>query len=225
MSQTAAIQPESPNPYAVGPYEDCPWLFDFYFNGVLMPKWSRCWPTAFLDRFTKPQEEWDNAIGDRDLYLIEIKIDHVGVIESAPAAIFLFALQRVLLLSLAHQEFAVEVTKNFGNGSDPNEVWNGLVEGAFQMRDLVTRDRLAIWTSGKEFDQVRLQGIVEKHRAKPQIELLPHQMDLSRAARSKIRGQVRALHRIAHSGEFSKEIRSQLHQLQMPEEGFFQFVT
>jgi hypothetical protein len=46
------------NPY---PDEEFPW--NFYFNGVLMPKWGACWSLASVSRFLTPEKSWDNDVG------------------------------------------------------------------------------------------------------------------------------------------------------------------
>lgn len=82
------------------PDSDFPW--NFYFNGVLMPKWGASWilPPALACG----EDEYLEDIGVRDLQILGCRIDHVGVVESADPQIFMFCIQKLLLLYLEHQD-------------------------------------------------------------------------------------------------------------------------
>ena len=136
--------PRTPeNPY---PDEEFPW--NFYFNGVLMPKWGACWGLTQLSRFLKPSESWDNDVGHRDICLIEYRIDHVGAVESAEPDLFIYTVQEVLFLLLDQKDAVLESLRTTPQCSNPDWVYHGLVSAALQMRRLASEQQIAFWVSG-----------------------------------------------------------------------------
>src|SRR5258708_16488804 len=139
------------------PKKDFPWTF--YFNGVAMPKWGACWP-AFPDG---DHQNWDWEVGPRDFYIIRCKIDHVGSIESANPHVFIYAVQEFLCLLLTEQKWALhQCRRPASSHAPPEEVYQGLLEAAFDIRARARHDGHAFWISGYEADRLRL---VEAMRA------------------------------------------------------------
>ncbi len=127
------------------PEKDFPWTF--YFNGVAMPKWGACWPSF------KPemQANWDWDVGPRDFYVISCKIDHVGKVESASPHVFLYAVQELLCVLFTEREGVLERIRNWKHPqAKPQEVYQGLVDAAFAMRERTQKDGVAFWISGYE---------------------------------------------------------------------------
>lgn len=151
---------EGPNPDY--PESDFPWTF--YFNGVALPKWSGCWFLAGIADFFGDSRDtwWDWDVGPRDIWTLYTKIDHVGTIESAEPDVFLYAVQEVLCVLFAQKEAVIhklQRPKKFK--ADENEIYQGLVDGAFAMRELLCNDRCAFWTSGYEGDRLRLMQAMQ----------------------------------------------------------------
>jgi hypothetical protein len=197
------------NPY---PDDEFPW--SFYFNGVLMPKWGACWGLAQVCRFLKPAESWDNDVGPRDVCLIAFRIDHVGAIESAEPDVFIYTVQEVLCILLGQKEAMLESLRTGSVSSKADEVYNGLVSAALQVRRLASEQQVAFWTSGYEQDRLRLLSAIEHARlppSDPRYKAPPHRRRLvDELARCKERQRSR-LHSLAQSGQLEKELRRELH--------------
>jgi hypothetical protein len=198
------------------PDNDFPWTF--YFNGVALPKWGACWAMAGVGSFNDPN--WERDVGPRDIYILECRIDHVGVVESADPDIFRYVAQEVLCILLDKRDAVFEklrlTAKLERSGSfpaDPDEIYQGLLEAAFQMRELTIRDRRAFWTNGYESDRLRL---IEALRLaslppdRPDYAPPPHVRSPRGSLESLWREQAKTLHRVASSGGKSKELRRRL---------------
>ena len=145
---------------------ECPWTF--YFNGVALPKWGACWAMAGLHGFNEP--DWGSDVGPRELYILQCRIDHVGVVESADPDIFRYAVQEVLCILLEKRdavfeklEHSAKLERSWSFPADPAEIYEGLLEAAFQMREMTIRDRQAFWTNGYEADRLMLIEAAGKH--------------------------------------------------------------
>jgi hypothetical protein len=193
------------------PDRDFPWTF--YFNGVAMPKWAAQWPPV-----PSNSSDWDKNVGPRDLYIIRCKIDHIGKIESANPHIFLYAVQEILcLLVTEHEAVMQHYERNAQHWSvHPEEIFNGVLEGAFQMRERVRKDGHAFWTSGYEADcfslvqAIRRANLPPKH---PEFEAPPHVRDQQRLLKMYWDSQIRTLHRAATQEGVSKALRKRLLEL------------
>lgn len=157
---------------------------------------------------------WDNDIGPRDIYILNCRIDHVGTIESADPDVFRYAVQEILCILLDKREAVFEKLKNTTHSpANVDEVYHDLVDGAFQMRELTIRDGLAFWTRGYESDCSRLVEAIRRAsltQDDPDHESPPHVRSLNSQIESLWRKQVRTLHRVASSGDLSKEMRKRL---------------
>ncbi len=198
------------------PDKDFPW--NFYFNGELMPKWAACWDMAEVGRFVQPERDACEDVSDRDIYIIMCMIDHVGVVESADPDIFLYAAQEVLYLHLYHRDRVLaSIAEHPRYGPSAREVFSGLVEGAFRMRQLTLERGCAFWTSGYDTDGQLLLEAMRRSAVPPgapDYEPPPHVSRLRALVRHYRNDQVPRLHRLAQSGRFDKELRKKLHEIQ-----------
>lgn len=201
------MTPSEEDPY---PDEEFPW--NFYFNGVLMPKWGYCWPSECIDHVLA-EKKWDNDVGERDIYFIYCRIDHVGVSESADSAFFVYAVQGILCKLLGQSDEAMKWIRSNPAFSDAEEVYEGLVSAAFKMRQLVLENGIAMWTSGYEQDRLRLvedMRLAQLPESDPDYKPLPHRRRIAAEVNGYIEDQRARLHGLAHSGKFPKALRKQL---------------
>lgn len=189
------------------PAEEFPW--NFYFNGVLMPKWGAQW---WLPKDALSSSQWDWDVGHRDVWLISTRLDHVGVVESADARVFLYAVQEALGILLERKS---EVIASIEAGGYPGlEVYEGAVSAALQMRRLVEEQQRAFWTSGYEADRLRLVEVMERAALSPEdprFQPAPHVRAYDRDMQRALEQQRKRLHGLAQSGQWSKEWRRELH--------------
>jgi hypothetical protein len=191
--------------------KDFPWTF--YFNGVPMPKWGAQWPWLGAGEHTN----WDQDIGPRDFYITRCKIDHVGKVESASPHVFLYAVQELLCLLFTERDGVMELIRdaNYPN-TQPKEVYDGLVEAAFEMRALTQRDRMAFWTSGYQDDQMRLMEAMRRAAlapADPEFVPAPHVKSRQAELQRHWKQQIKILHGAAGAGDVPKELRKRLLEL------------
>jgi hypothetical protein len=198
------------------PEKDFPWTF--YFNGEAMPKWAACWSMAGVGSFVHPEKDACEDVSERDIYIIVCTIDHIGV-ESADPDIFLYAVQEVLYLLLYHSDrILASISEHPRGANSAREIFTGLVEGAFRMRQLVHDQRCAFWTSGYEANN---EGLKESMRraalppASPDYAPPPHLARMRSMARFYQEQQISRLHRLAQSGRFDKATRKRLNELRM----------
>jgi len=78
----------------------------------------------------------------------------------------------------------------------------GLLEAAFQMRELTLRDRRAFWTNGYESDRLRLNEAIRLASLLRTTLTMHHRRSpfAPRSLESLWREQAKALHRVASSG-------------------------
>lgn len=179
-----------------------------------MPKWGACWGLAEVSRFLEPDMQWDNHVGHRDVYLIECRIDHVGVPESADPDLFTYAVQEVLCVLLAQREAVKESLRTSSVPVDADEVYAGLVSAALLMRRLTREQRMAFWTSGYDADRLRLLETMELARlpaTDPRHVPPPHLRRFAGELAGRIKDQESKLHSLAQSGQFHKDLRRELH--------------
>ena len=194
------------------PDNEFPWTF--YFNGATLPKWGACWGMVDICSFIDPRGSWEWDVGPRDIYIIDCRIDHVGVIESADPAILRYAVQEVLCILLDKRDAVFEKLKGpWDFPTDSEEIYHGLLEAAFQMRDLTIRENRAFWTSGYESDRLKLAEAIRRASVpsdSPDYAPPPHLRSLRSQLESFWRQQAKTLHRVASSGIKSKELRKRL---------------
>lgn len=191
------------------PEKDFPW--SFYFNGEVMPKWGACWSMAGVLNYLHLEHDGGQDDGRPNIHRIYCQIDHVGVIESADPEIFIFAVQEVLHILLSQRD-AVHAALI----EHPQDVYPGLVEAAFRMRELAVEQRRAFWTSGYEADGMQLIEVMRRCQLSadsPEFTLPPHIQHMRRALKYEREAQVRRLHQLAQSGQFDKDTRKKLHEI------------
>ena len=179
-----------------------------------MPKWGACWGLAEVSRLLEPDKDWDNDVGHRDIYLIECRIDHVGVPESADPDLFIYAVQEVLCVLLGQRDAVMESLRTSSEPCDAEEVYEGLVSAALQMRRLTSGQRMAFWTSGYEADRLRLVESMELAllpASDPRHAPPPHLRRFAGELAWRIKDQTSKLHSLAQSGQFHKDLRRELH--------------
>ena len=191
------------------PEKDYP--FNFYFNGEQLPKWGASWSLAQLPDFLNDHEDDFH----RNVWVLYCRIDHVGVIESADAEFFICAIQEILYILLSQRELVFTKLANQSYGT-PDEIYAGLVDAAFLMRELTITCKYALWTSGCEIDQ---QGLIEAIRCcnlpkeSPEFMQLPHLRQMQSRLETQHQWQIRQLHQLAQSGKLDKSLRKKLHEL------------
>jgi hypothetical protein len=193
------------------PEADFPWTF--YFNGVAMPQWGANWPSFALDEY----KNWDWDVGPRDLYLIRHKIDRVGTLESANPHVFVYAVQEILCLLLTERKGVLGQIREWAGTETPaEEIYDGLLAAAFEMRASVRREGRAFWTSGYEADRLLLVEAMRRASlpaADPDFLSPPHVQSWRRHLERLWKDQVKTLHHVAASGNLSQELRKKLSEL------------
>lgn len=156
----------------------------------------------------------DNDVGHRDVYLIACRIDHVGVPESADPDLFIYAVQEVLCVLLGQRAAVMESLRTSSVVCDADEIYEGLVSAALEMRRLTSEQRMAFWISGYEADRLWLVESMELARlpsSDPRHAPPPHLRHFASELASRIKGQTSMLHGLAQSGQFDKQLRRVLH--------------
>jgi hypothetical protein len=198
-------------------YSDKGFPWNFYFNGELMPKWGACWGMAGIGDFLQPEKDACDDISDRDVYITYCKIDHVGVVESADPDVFLYAIQQVIYLLLHNQDTVrADIAKHYSSYSPPEDIFNGILDAAFRMRELVIEQSCAFWTSGYEEDCKALMHVMQSSKLpvdSPAYLPPPHIARVRAFIQNRHKDQVVMLHKLAQSGHFAKDLRKRLHEI------------
>lgn len=183
----------------------------FYFNGEPVSLWARAWNEAGIPDLLGESDAWDEELGYRDVWMVTCKIDHTGTVESADPDEFLYVVQEVALLLLNHRERALGSLKTVAG--DPEAAFRELVDGLFQMRELLQEKRIAFWCSGDEelqaaclerMERSSLSASDPRHLPPPHIE---HQRRLLKGL---LEVQAKSLHALAHSRRFDRALRKEL---------------
>lgn len=197
------------------PDNELPWTF--YFNGIALPKWGACWGMADVCSFNDPRNNWELDVGPRDIFILDCRLDNIGVVESADPDIFRYAVQEVLCILLDKREAVFEkLRREWDFPADPDEIYADLVEAAFQMRELVIRDGRAFWITGYEPDRLQLVEAIQRASlppGNPDYAPPPHVRSLRSQLESFWRQQAKILHRVASTGGKTKEFRKRLLQV------------
>ena len=176
-----------------------------------MPKWGACWGMVGLSSFLTPEADFDEDVGHRDVYITYCQIDHVASVESADPDVFIYCIQEVIHILLSQRDSMV--AKLSGK---PPEVYSGVVEAAWRMRELAVKQHRAFWTSGYEADRVRLIETMRRCQLpsdSPEFTLPPHVQHLRRALQVAREMQLRQFHRLAQSAQLDKDTRRRLHEI------------
>jgi hypothetical protein len=193
------------------PGEDFP--YTFYFNGAPMPKWGANWPAFGTGNY----KNWDWDVGPRDLYLIRYKIDRVGTLESANPHIFVYAVQEIMCLLLTERKGVMDQIREWaGTETSPEEIYEGVLAAAFEMRATVRRDGRAFWTSGYEADRLRLIEAIRRASLPvndPDFSPPPHVQAWRSHTEGLWKDQLKTLQQVAASKNLSQELRKKLAEL------------
>jgi len=192
-------------------YPDKDYPFTFFFNGESLPKWGACWSLAQL---AESLDSKGNSF-HREVWALYCQIDHVGVVESADADFFTCAIQEIMHIFLGQRDSVLTKLKEQSYGS-PKEIYAGLIEATFRMRELTVAHKYALWTSGYETDrQCLVQTIRRCHLPSdsPEFIQFPHIRHLETEIRLRHDSQIRELHQLAQSGKLEKAHRKRLHGL------------
>jgi hypothetical protein len=194
-------------------YSEAEFPWTFYFNGAAMPKWGANWP-AFTP---ENHANWDWDVGPRDFYIIHCKIDHVGTLESANPHVFLYAVQEILCLLLTERDGVLKRIQSWArNWAEPEEVYEGLLTAAFEMRASARREGRAFWTSGYEADRLRLVEAMRRASLPandPEFASPPHVQAWRNHLERLWKDQIKTLQHVAASGHLSNELRKKLSEL------------
>lgn len=180
-----------------------------------MPKWGACWGLAGMGALLLERES-SAKLPKRHIDNVYCKIDHVGVSESEDADLMLCVVQEVLLFFLTQREAVLNTLGERASVHSTQEVYQGLVNTAFEMRRLILEQKRAFWTSGYEIDQQRL---IKRMNAAalpvddPEFQLPPHLQSRASTLAFWNKQQRADLHRLAQSSAFNKELRTKLHQI------------
>lgn len=195
------------------PYSDNEFPWNFYFNGVHMPKWGGCWGLAQITQFLKPEEEWDNDISDRAVYLIGCRMHHVGATESEEPGLFTYAIQEVLCILFGHRDTLLQSIRTSSVSCSAEEVYDGLVSAAVKMRKLVCDKQLAFWITGYEEDRLRLLQRMERSQlspSTPDYEPAPHIEQKAYELACGLESQRTKLYELAQSGKMPPDLMREL---------------
>lgn len=210
---------ERPYPYEI---EGRDWTL--FFNGEPMPRHAQLWEFA-----VKPLlgVTCDDPVGWPDVVSVVWGLETVGGVESCAPAIFVYAVQELLLCALEQQDRTLACLRANPNVPAPaEEVLQGLIEGAFQMRNAVLQQKMAYWSVGyEEWELPALRHEMEAATELPVSHMLPpHQR--KRLSWLKILVQVQAgrFHQLAQSGTLPKEMRRRLHNVRVPDDDFLRLI-
>ena len=128
------------------PYPDGVRSCTLFFNGEPMPKNAELWWSCVdpLHDIVR-----DQGVGWADVVDVVWGLESVGKVESCAPALFVHAVQELILYALEKDD---RIRGMLGeSNSSPEavaEVFDGLLAGAFQMRELALAQRRAFWTVG-----------------------------------------------------------------------------
>lgn len=192
----------------VHPEKDRPW--NFYFNGEVMPKWGACWSmTPVVKLFSSIFEDERHHF-----WRIYPKIDHIGCESDEPAA-FVYVVQEVLLILLKHRRAVFNEFRRRSFGP-PEEIYNGLVATAFQMRESTLERGYAFWTSGYEANRQELKERMRRAQLPPDaadFKLPPHRIEFEHLLKGAAKLQVSQLKQLTTLRSMDDQTRKQLYGL------------
>lgn len=130
------------------PESDFPW--QLYFQGITMPKWSNCWLPV------------DDSRVDEYVDRVHGRIDHVGVVESEEADVFLIAAQQMLLQAIDRKQEFMEDPRC--SRDEMETVYNGLISGLQEMIAICENEKIVFWISGYESDREKILDALKRFR-------------------------------------------------------------
>jgi hypothetical protein len=190
-----------------------------YFNGHLMPRWANCWHLVLsLERIEDLMKAWDAEVEFTRFWRLHCRIDHVGIAESEDPHVFRACCLALMYVMLRHEGAILDDMKAAENSPDapPSEIFNGVLNGLFQMYHRCHQDGIAFWTSGYEADQVELLGSIGRHRLPqehPDWLEAPHISKSRWETTNRIRFLRRDIVALLGTRPIPKEIRRAIHEL------------
>ena len=100
-----------------------------------------------------------------------------------------------------------------GNETQPEEIYDGLLAAAFEMRTLARRDGRAFWTSGYEADRLNLVEAMRRASLSPNDPefLAPPHVQSWRAHLERLwKDQIKTLKHVSASPSLPNEVRKKL---------------
>jgi hypothetical protein len=207
---------------ASDPTEEQP--MTLFFNGESMPQHAQIWWSC-----VEPLHGivYKQNVGWPDVSELVWGFESVGNIQSYPPAMFVYAIQELLLYAFekeTHVRKSLEA--NEPTTSAANDVFNALVSGALRMRSLTLAQRRAMWIVG--CSEVDLPELVDELAAVENLPedfpLQPHQREKISLLTSKLENQSKRFHQLAQSGLLSKELRRECHSMSVPDEPFLRLI-
>ena len=195
-----------------------------FFNGERMPNGSQLW-----ERIVQPLHDikCSDAVGWQDVVEVVWGMESVGKIASCAPAVFIYAIQELILYALTKRVECLERLCTYDDLANHDvEIMTALVEGGFQMRELALKQRLAYWSVGyEEWDQRELNREISLAFHLPlEASLAPHQRDRQIRVKLHLERQIKQFHQLAQSGDFPKELRRRFHTIVMPDDAFLRLV-
>lgn len=195
-----------------------------FFNGEPMPKHAELWWTC-----VEPLHDVvrDQGVGWADVVDVVWGLESVGKVTSCAPAMFVYSVQELMLYALEKEQRVKELMREGGSSPEAiDEVLQGLLAGAFKMRDLALAHRRSIWTVGyPEWDLPELTAELAASKEWPQnLPLQPHHRERLSSLRFRLENQAKRFHQLAQSGRFTKEQRGKFHSISVPEESFLRLI-
>lgn len=182
-------------------YPESDFPYTLFFQGIALPRWANCWGFVAAP---DAEAEWfvDRVWG---------RIDHVGIVESEEAGIFIIAAQKLLRVMLQNPADCLRYAPDKGESLSYEVIYAGLVGGLRRMIELAEYEDVVFWTSGYPRDGEMLREAITKYRAGEFIP--PHRTKWRHEIETMIWTQRRDLRRLAASGNVEKETRRFIHAL------------
>lgn len=215
----AETKRERPFPYPVD-QRPC----TLFFNGESMPQHAELWWTcvAPLHGITR-----DQGVDWADVVDVVWGLESVGKVESCAPLMFVYAVQELILYALEKEDQVRDMLRETESSPEKvSELFDGLLAGAFQMRELALAQRRAIWTVGyPEWDLPELTAELAVAKQLPEdFPLQPHNRERIFWLKSSMENQAKRFHQLSQSGRFTKELRTQCHSISVPEDSFLRLI-
>ena len=193
-------------------YDDAFFPYTFYFNGRALPRWAANWSLGGIQDHLTLKDKLDQEVNHTEIFIVSCRIDHVGTVESEDPDVFLYSIQEVLLILLRERDAVQDHLRESLDDADP-AIYDGLLEGAFLMRELVLKERRAFWTSGYEEDRLRLLATMDAcapARPVTQAQLPPHLKRRKRHLESLTSGQLSEFRKLSYDKTLAPKLRTRL---------------
>jgi len=177
-------------------YPDCDHPYSFYVMNLGLPRYSNCWHYI-------PNETFESSIFT--------KIDHVGVIESAPSSDFIIAAQHMLACALQCQPCDLRC-----RDADKVRIRESIIEGLFDCIEISQSHSTIFWTSGYQNDFESLKQYIYRSGLDNKDPLYlepPHVRRFKRDQLIDYTQGLRVLHRLGSEKHIPKHTKRRLQSL------------